>query len=50
MILGVGLLLIAIWQQNHVLWTVAAVVLLVGLLISLRGALGRRTFGRRSWW
>jgi len=49
-ILGLILLLIGFLAKIAIVWTIGIVVLLVGLLFLLLGAVGRGVDGRRHYW
>jgi len=49
-ILGLILLLIGFLAKIAIVWTIGIVVLLVGLLFLLLGAVGRGVGGRRHYW
>lgn len=49
-ILGVILLIIGFVLKVAVLWTIGIIVLAVGLILALLGAVGRSVGGRRHYW
>jgi Family of unknown function (DUF6131) len=49
-ILGVILLLIGFVLKIAVLWSIGILVLVVGLILVLLGAIGRGVGGRRHYW
>lgn len=49
-ILGVILLIIGFLVKIAIVWTIGIVVLAVGLIVALLGALGRGVGGRRHYW
>ena len=49
-ILGLILLLIGFLAQIPIVWTIGIVVLIVGLIFLLLGAIGRDVGGRRHYW
>ena len=49
-ILGLILLLIGFLAQIPIVWTIGIVVLVVGLVFLLLGAVGRGVGGRRHYW
>jgi len=49
-ILGLILLLIGFLAKIAIVWTIGIVVLLVGLIFLLLGAVGRGVGGRRHYW
>ena len=49
-ILGVILLLIGFVLKIAVLWSIGILVLVVGLILVLLGAVGRGVGGRRHYW
>ena len=48
--LGLILLLIGFLAQIPIVWTIGIVVLVVGLVFLLLGAVGRGVGGRRHYW
>jgi hypothetical protein len=49
-ILGVVLLIIGFLVKIAIVWTIGIVVLAVGLVLVLLGAVGRGVGGRRHYW
>lgn len=49
-ILGIILLIIGFLAKIAIVWTIGIVVLAVGLILVLLGALGRGIGGRRHYW
>jgi hypothetical protein len=49
-ILGLILLIIGFVVKIAILWTIGIIVLLVGLVLALFGAIGRGIGGRRHYW
>ena len=49
-ILGLILLLIGFLAKIAIVWTIGIVVLVVGLVFLLLGAIGRGVGGRRHYW
>ncbi|HEY2076911.1 MAG TPA: DUF6131 family protein [Streptosporangiaceae bacterium] len=49
-ILGLILLIIGIVAGIGILWTIGVIVLVVGLILALLGAVGRGVGGRRHYW
>jgi len=49
-ILGLILLIIGIVAGIGVLWTIGVILLIVGLILALFGAIGRGIGGRRHYW
>jgi hypothetical protein len=49
-ILGIILLIIGFLAKIAIVWTIGIVVLAVGLLLLLLGAIGRGVGGRRHYW
>ena len=49
-ILGLNLLLIGFLAAIPIVWTIGMVVLVVGLVFLLLGAIGRGVGGRRHYW
>ncbi|HUB40920.1 MAG TPA: DUF6131 family protein [Streptosporangiaceae bacterium] len=49
-ILGLILLIIGIVAGIGILWTIGVIVLVVGLILALLGAIGRGVGGRRHYW
>ena len=49
-ILGLILLLIGFLAKIAIVWTIGIVVLIVGLVFLLLGAVGRGVGGRRHYW
>jgi len=49
-VLGVILLIIGFLVKIAVVWTIGIVVLAVGLVLALLGAVGRGVGGRRHYW
>jgi Family of unknown function (DUF6131) len=49
-ILGLILLIIGFLAKIAILWTIGIVVLAVGLILVLLGAVGRSAGGRRHYW
>jgi Family of unknown function (DUF6131) len=49
-ILGLILLIIGIVAGISILWTIGVILLFVGLILALLGAVGRGIGGRRHYW
>lgn len=49
-ILGIILLIIGFVAKIAVLWTIGIIVLVVGLILALFGAVGHAVGGRRHYW
>jgi len=49
-ILGIVLLIVGFLLKLAILWTIGIVVLAVGLILALLGAVGREVGGRRHYW
>lgn len=49
-ILGLILLIIGIVAGIGILWTIGVILLVVGLILALLGAVGRGVGGRRHYW
>jgi Family of unknown function (DUF6131) len=49
-ILGLILLIIGIVAGIGILWTIGVILLVVGLILALFGAIGRGIGGRRHYW
>jgi hypothetical protein len=49
-ILGLILLIIGFVIKIAILWTIGIIVLIVGLILALFGAIGRGIGGRRHYW
>lgn len=49
-ILGVILLIAGFLLKLAIVWTIGIVVLAVGLILALLGAIGRGVAGRRHYW
>lgn len=49
-ILGLILLIIGFIASIPILWTIGVIVLVLGLILVLLGALGRGVRGRRHYW
>ena len=49
-ILGVILLIVGFLLKLAIVWTIGIVVLAVGLVLALLGAVGRGIGGRRHYW
>jgi hypothetical protein len=49
-ILGIILLIIGFLAKIAIVWTIGIVVLVVGLVFLLLGAIGRGVGGRRHYW
>jgi hypothetical protein len=49
-ILGLILLIIGFVVKIAILWTIGIIVLIVGLILALLGAMGRAVGGRRHYW
>jgi hypothetical protein len=49
-VLGVILLVLGFLLGISILWTIGIIVLLVGLVFWILGAVGRPVGGRRYWW
>jgi hypothetical protein len=49
-ILGLILLLIGFLAKIAIVWTIGIVVLVIGLIFVLLGAIGRGVGGRRHYW
>jgi hypothetical protein len=49
-ILGIILLIVGFLLKLAILWTIGIVVLAVGLILALLGAVGREVGGRRHYW
>jgi hypothetical protein len=49
-ILGLILLIIGFVAKIAILWTIGIVVLAIGLIMVLLGAIGRGVAGRRHYW
>jgi Family of unknown function (DUF6131) len=49
-ILGLILLIIGIVAGISILWTIGVILLFVGLILALLGAIGRGIGGRRHYW
>ncbi len=49
-ILGLILLIIGFVAQIAILWTIGIIVLVIGLVLALFGAVGHAVGGRRHYW
>lgn len=49
-ILGLILLIIGIVAKIYILWTIGVLLLIVGAVLWLLGAMGREIGGRRHYW
>ncbi|MDJ0382058.1 DUF6131 family protein [Streptomyces sp. G-G2] len=49
-VLGVVLLLIAILAHISILWTIGIILIVVGAVLWIMGAMGRAVGGRRHYW
>jgi hypothetical protein len=49
-ILGIVLLIVGFLLQIPILWTIGIVVLVIGAVLFLLGAVGREVGGRRHYW
>ena len=49
-ILGIILLIVGFLHKIAILWTIGIVVLVIGLILFLLGAIGREVGGRRHYW
>ena len=49
-ILGVVLLILGLIFDVSILWTIGIILIVVGALLFLLGAVGRPVAGRRHWW
>ena len=49
-ILGLALLIIGFIASIPILWTIGIIVLVVGLILALLGAVGHAVGGRRHYW
>jgi Family of unknown function (DUF6131) len=49
-ILGIILLIIGFIAKIAILWTIGIIVLVIGLVLFLLGAVGREVGGRRHYW
>jgi len=49
-ILGIVLLIIGFVAKIAILWTIGIIVLVVGLILALLGAVGHAVGGRRHYW
>jgi Family of unknown function (DUF6131) len=49
-ILGVILLIVGFLVKLAIVWTIGIVVLAIGLILALLGAIGREVGGRRHYW
>lgn len=49
-ILGIVLLIVGFLLKLAILWAIGIVVLAVGLILALLGAVGREVGGRRHYW
>ncbi|HEX6326513.1 MAG TPA: DUF6131 family protein [Jiangellaceae bacterium] len=49
-ILGVVLLILGLIFDVGILWTIGIILIVVGALLFLLGAVGRPLGGRRHWW
>jgi hypothetical protein len=49
-ILGVVLLILGLIFDVSILWTIGIILIVVGALLFLLGAVGRPLGGRRHWW
>jgi len=49
-ILGIILLIVGFLLKIAILWTIGIVVLVIGLILFLLGAIGREVGGRRHYW
>ncbi|MGH2929188.1 MAG: DUF6131 family protein [Solirubrobacteraceae bacterium] len=49
-ILGIVLLIVGFIAKLAVLWTIGIIVLVVGLILVLLGAVGHAVGGRRHYW
>jgi hypothetical protein len=49
-ILGVVLLILGLIFDVGILWTIGIILIVVGALLFLLGAVGRPIGGRRHWW
>jgi hypothetical protein len=49
-VLGIVLLIVGFLIKIPVLWTIGIVVLVIGAILFLLGALGREVGGRRHWY
>jgi Family of unknown function (DUF6131) len=49
-ILGLILLIVGFIVKIAVLWSIGIIVLVIGLILALLGAMGRAVGGRRHYW
>jgi hypothetical protein len=49
-VLGLLLLIVGFFTKISILWTIGIVVLLIGVVLAVAGALGRGIGGRRHWY
>jgi Family of unknown function (DUF6131) len=49
-VLGIVLLIVGFLLKVPVLWTIGIVVLVIGAVLFLLGAMGREVGGRRHYW
>lgn len=49
-ILGVVLLILGLIFDVGILWTIGIILIVVGALLFLLGAMGRSVGGRKHWW
>ena len=49
-ILGIILLIVGFLTHIAIVWTIGIIVLAVGLILALLGAVGRGVGGRRHYW
>jgi hypothetical protein len=49
-VLGIILLVIGFVAHIPILWTIGIVLIVIGAILSLLGAVGREVGGRRTWY
>jgi hypothetical protein len=48
--LGIILLIVGFLIHSPILWAIGILLLVIGAILALLGALGRAVFGRRHYW
>lgn len=48
--LGIILLIVGFLIHSPILWAIGILLLIIGAILALLGALGRAVFGRRHYW
>jgi hypothetical protein len=47
---GIILLIVGFLSHSPILWAIGIILLVVGAILALLGAVGRAVFGRRHYW